>query len=90
MVMERRRKLGARVDAAIGGCEIADFKTDNSHRAECKSCAQVDGDHIPKKQRYPRLRDLDNALVVGVKEREMWPIPIIGVTQHFALPRISA
>ena len=24
MVMERRRKLGARVDAAIGGCEIAD------------------------------------------------------------------
>ena len=24
MVMERRRKLGARADAAIGGCEIAD------------------------------------------------------------------
>ena len=56
---------------------------------ECKRCAQADGDHIPKKQRYPRLPDLDNALVVGVKEREMWPIPIIGVTQHFASPRIS-
>ena len=87
--MERQRKLGGKVDAAIGGREIADRGL-RSFSTECSRCAQAGGNDILEKQRYPRLPDLDDALVDRVKEREKWLITIIDVIQHFAPPRISA